>query len=65
MCLVVSHAAPLAGQDKAAPPEKVEKTEPPPANTQRDGTAMLVHYILAAIGATLVMLLICMPVRRD
>lgn len=62
--LLITSAAPLAGQDKGPPPEKVEKTEPAPPPA-RDGSAMLVHYLLAAIATILIMVLICMPIRRE
>jgi len=73
-CLSLASLAPLAGQDKTPPPppqqpapEKIEKNEPPavPLKYERDGTTMLVHYFLAAVATILVLLLICMPIRRD
>jgi hypothetical protein len=62
MCLFIG--ASLFAQDKGGP-EKAEKNEPPPGKYERDSTTMLVHYLLAAIGTLLIMVLICMPIRRD
>ena len=74
-CFLLAQSGPLHAQDKTPPPpqgqpEKVEKADPPtpaapPGEYKRDGTSMMVYYLLAAIGTVLIMVLICMPVRRE
>ena len=71
--LLIGGAA-LHAQDKGPPPGQPapEKNEPAapaapaePVKYERDGTTMLVHYFLGGVGTLVVMLLLCMPVRRD
>lgn len=55
------------------PPQPViEEKRPEPApkgeeakKFERDGSAQVVHYMLGGIGVIMVMILICMPLRRD
>ncbi len=68
-------ATPLAAQDKGPPPPpnpgKVEKEDPAPvppaapAKYERDGGAMLVYYLIAAIAIIGIMVAICAPIRRE
>lgn len=73
-CFCFASAASLLAQDKGPPPpnpEKVEKVEPaaappsPPAKYERDGGAMLVYYLVAAIAIIGIMVAICVPIRRE
>jgi hypothetical protein len=65
-CLLLASAAQVVAQDKG-PAEKAEKNgaPPAPAKYERDGSVMLVHYLIAGIATLLIMVLICMPIRRD
>lgn len=62
-CMFVVSAGSVAAQDK----DKAEKNEPAavPTKYERDGTTMLVHYLIATIASILMMVLICMPIRRE
>ena len=66
----LASVAPLCAQDNGQPPppqpapENVEKAEPP-AKYERDSGPMLAHYLLATIATILIMVLVCMPIRRD
>jgi hypothetical protein len=69
-CLGLACIAPLNAQgpvpQQPAPEEK--KAEPPKAEEkkfERDGSAQVVHYTLAGIGVMVVMILVCMPARRE
>jgi hypothetical protein len=53
-CLLGSCAAPVSAQEK-----KEEST------VARDNSTLTIPYVLAAIGLILVMVLVCMPARRD
>ena len=57
--LLVAGATPLAAQP--APPPEMPK--PPEAKKEEPNQA--IHYTLAAIGTMIVMVLVCMPARRD
>jgi hypothetical protein len=66
--LLLAVSVPVGSQDKAAPPiaEKTEKKDaPPPPKYERDGASQLVAWTLAAVCVVIVMILVCMPVRRD
>lgn len=68
--LLLALGVPVRAQDKTLPPgpEKVEKTEKkdgPSAKYERDGTTQFVAWTLAAVGVIIVMILVCMPVRRE
>ncbi len=53
VCLWLGTGAPLFGQ-------------PPPAEkAEREPPAVIVPYTVAGIGALVVMLLVCLPVRRE
>jgi len=55
--LLVADAGPLAAQPVEAPkPPEAKKEEPP---------NQVMHYTLAAIGTMIVMVVVCMPARRD
>jgi hypothetical protein len=52
-----AETAPLAAQPVEAPkPPEAKKEEPP---------NQVMHYTLAAIGTMIVMVVVCMPARRD
>jgi hypothetical protein len=53
-CLLGSCCAPISAQ---------EKKDEPPAPIMRDGPT--IPYLLAGIGVILVMVLVCMPARRE
>jgi hypothetical protein len=59
-CLLLAAECGPAGAQQ--PPEKKET---PAAKYEREGSSMLVPYTLAGIGIVIVMILVCMPVRRD
>ncbi len=66
--IVLASSAPIGAQP-APPPAPTEKAvEPPKApetkKADRDG-AVAVSYTLAAIGVVIVMVLVCMPARRE
>jgi hypothetical protein len=65
--LLLAVSVPVRSQDKAPPPvpEKAEKKDAPPPKYERDGASQFVPWILAAVGVILVMILVCMPVRRE
>jgi hypothetical protein len=72
-CFALACCGPLnaqtpAPQPKFAPEEM--KPEPPPKaeepkKFERDGSAQVVHYSLAGIGVLIVLVLVCMPLRRE
>jgi hypothetical protein len=67
--LLAAAVGPLAAQGHTPgqpppPPPPVEKAKEPEPYT-RDNSPMMVYYALAGIGAILVMVLVCMPARRD
>ncbi len=64
----------LASSDAPAQPppqpaiEKNDKAEPKAKafeRLERDGSSGIVYYTLAAIGVIVVMVLVCMPARRN
>jgi hypothetical protein len=57
--LLLGLCAPVPAQPPA------EKKDTPPAKYERDGSTMFVPYTLAAVGLIIVMILVCMPVRRE
>jgi hypothetical protein len=66
--LLLAVCAPLLAQGKDTPtpvPEKTEKKDGPPAKYERDGSSQMVPWTLAAVGVIIVMILVCMPVRRE
>ena len=54
----------LRAQQPAPPPEQAKPAEPA-APPSRDGASMLVAYTLAFLGILVVLLLLCVPARRD
>jgi hypothetical protein len=62
--LLLPVCAPVRAQDKAPPPVP-EKKDAAAAKYERDGSSQLVPWTLAAVGVIIVMILVCMPVRRD
>jgi hypothetical protein len=54
----------LVGTPVSAPAQD-KKDASPPAKVDRDGSTMFVPYTLGAVGIIIVMILVCMPVRRD
>jgi hypothetical protein len=48
----------------AEKPAETPKVAQPKRN-ERDGSSLVVSYTLAAIGTIIVMVLVCMPARRD
>jgi hypothetical protein len=65
--LLLAVSVPVCSQEKTPPPvpENTEKKDSPPAKYERDGASQLVPWTLAAVGVIIVMILVCMPVRRD
>jgi hypothetical protein len=55
LCLLGTCAAVLPAQEKAKEPEVYV----------RDGSRDLMYYTLAGIGTLLIMLVVCMPARRE
>ena len=63
LLLVVLRSAP---QDKGPVEGRKNGAPPAPAKYERDGSVMLVHCAIAGIALLLlIMVLICMPIRRD
>ena len=62
--LLLAVSMPVCSQDKAPHPV-AEKKDAPPAKYERDGASQLVPWTLAAVGVIIVIILVCMPVRRD
>ncbi len=56
--LLLAAFAPVVAQEK--PVAAQEKKDAP-----RDGATQVVPYTLAAVGLIIVMILVCMPVRRE
>ena len=50
---------PVAEEKKPVPPKEE------PKKFERDGSSQVVHYTLAGIATLIIMILICMPARRD
>ncbi len=65
--LLLAVSGPAYSQDKAPPvaAEKTEKKDAPPAKFERDSASQFVPWTLAAVGVIIVLILVCMPVRRD
>ena len=70
--LLFGVCSPLCAQTPPQPtPEKKEpepaKAEPPkaPETYTRDSSTMIVYYALALVGTIVVMVIICLPARRD
>src|SRR5207253_2525856 len=65
--LTLSCCAPAFAQQQQPPmPEKLEPAKPPePKKIEREGGSAAVSYTLAAIGTIIVMVLVCMPARRE
>jgi hypothetical protein len=62
-CLFLACAGSVNAQGNQPPPPA-----PPVVETkkvERDGSSQVVHYMLAGIGTIIVMVLICMPARRE
>lgn len=67
--MLLASCAALPAQDKVLPPapdrvEKAEKKDAGPAKYDREGS-QFVPWTLAAVGIIIVMILVCMPVRRE
>ncbi len=62
--LLLAVCAPVRPQG-APPPPVPEKKDAAPAKYERDGSSQLVPWTLAAVGVIIVMILVCMPVRRE
>ena len=66
-CALALGCTPASAQQPA--PIPVEKPEPPkpaePKRVEREGSTAAVSYMLAGIGTLIVMVVICMPARRD
>jgi hypothetical protein len=61
--LLLAVYAPVRAQ--GTPPPVPEKKDATPAKYERDGSSQLVPWTLAAVGVIIVMILVCMPVRRE
>ena len=72
-CLGLGCCAALDAQTPAPPPKPApEEKKPEPApkgeepkKIERDGSAQALHYSLAGIGVLIVLVLVCMPLRRE
>lgn len=56
-----ANAPPAPQLQQPLPAPKVEE----PKKIERDGSAQVVHFTLAGIGVMIVMILVCMPLRRE
>ena len=64
--LLLGLCAPLAAQDKKEPPPTPPPAQQPPAQPAKyERDTPFVPYTLAAVGIIIIMILVCMPVRRD
>ena len=65
----VGWGAPKSANAQPQPVAEEKKPEPArveePKKIERDGSSQVVHYTLAGIATLILMLLICMPARRD
>ena len=65
-CLLLTHGV-FASAQQQAPTEKAGEAlkAPEPKRAEREGGSQTVAYTLAAIGTIIVMVLVCMPARRE
>jgi hypothetical protein len=69
--LILGLVAPLGAQDKKDGPPTPTPQQPPPPGTappappKYERESPFVPYTLAAVGIVIIMILVCMPVRRD
>jgi hypothetical protein len=65
-CSLLGDWTPASAQQQPTAPEKVDQAKPTePKKAEREGTAVVVSYMLAIIGTIIVMVLVCMPARRE
>jgi hypothetical protein len=62
-CLLLASCAAANAQGNQPLPPATPMVETKKA--ERDGSSQVVHYTLAGIGTIIVMVLICMPARRE